>query len=279
MMSYKLDEILVAAIQISSVPRDIETNLRLIEKAIENACTDKPLLNLVVLPELVTTGFILGSDTKDFADYSNGLQFVFLASIAKNYQIHIAYGYIERGKSGKIYDSQAMISDTGELLANYQKIHLTEHEYETFSPGQELVIADTKFGKIGMMICWDIAFPELARLYSLKGCNLLVVSSAWGKPYGYSLRHFAISRSMDNSIGLIVSNTSGSSSGFGFVGESAIYDSTGRIVNELDDNPGCIISKVDFDRQEKYKNNFYSMLEERRTDIYGIVDKKTQEIL
>jgi len=269
-MSQLTEKIQVAALQISSQPGQVEKNLALIEQAITQACFNNNHLDLIVLPELVISGFILGTEAACFATDVESTAFCFLANLAKQYQVHIVYGYIEKDLSGALYDSQAMVSDQGVLIANYRKIHLTEFELDTFTPGNKLVIAETKFGKIGMMICWDIAFPEMARLYTLNECMLLVVSSAWEKPHAHALKNFAIARAIDNTFCVIVSNTSGRCSGFEFVGESAIYDATGRIINALDDQPGVVIAKINFQQQINHRDGFYSMLKERRKDIYQL---------
>lgn len=269
-MSQVTEKIQVAALQISSQPGQVAQNLALIEQAITQACSNNNQLDLIVLPELVISGFILGPDAARFAMDVEGTPFRFLANLAKQYQVHIVYGYIEKDVSGALYDSQAMVSDQGVLIANYRKIHLTEFELDTFTPGSKLVIADTKLGKIGMMICWDIAFPEMARLYTLNGCMLLAVSSAWEKPHEHPLKQFSIARAIDNTLCVIVSNMSGRSSGFEFVGESAIYDATGRIINALDDQPGVVIETINFQEQINHRDNFYSMLKERRKDIYQL---------
>ncbi|MFT6349534.1 MAG: putative amidohydrolase [Psychromonas sp.] len=269
-MSQLTEKIQVAALQISSQPGQVEKNLLLIEQAITQACTNNNQLDLIVLPELVISGFILGNDAARFAMDVEGAQFRFLANLAKQYQVHIVYGYIEKDVSGSLYNSQAIVSDQGILIANYRKIHLTEFELETFSPGNQLVIADTKFGKIGMMICWDIAFPEMARLYTLNGCILLSVSSAWEKPHDHALKLFSMARAIDNTLYVIVSNTSGRSSGFEFVGESAIYDPTGRIIKTLDDQSGVVMATINFQEQINHRDDFYSMLKERRKDIYQL---------
>jgi predicted amidohydrolase len=269
-MSQLTEKIQVAALQISSQPGQVAQNLALIEQAITQSCLNNNQLDLIVLPELVVSGFILGTDAARFATDVEGTAFRFLAHLAKQYQVHIVYGYIEKDVSGALYDSQAMVSDQGVLIANYRKIHLTEFELDTFTPGSKLVIADTKLGKIGMMICWDIAFPEMARLYTLNGCMLLAVSSAWEKPHEHALKQFSIARAIDNTLCVIVSNMSGRNSGFEFVGESAIYDATGRIINALDDQPGVVIETINFQEQMNHRENFYSMLKERRKDIYQL---------
>ena len=265
-----------ACVQMASELGDKHTNLSTMRRWVQKICGEHPNLRLVVFPELVTTGFILGEKACEAAELHDGEHLGFISKLAAEYQVHIVYGYVERGAGGGIYDSQQLVSDQGKPLLNYRKIHLTEFEKSTFSAGHELAVVDTALGKIGMQICWDLAFPELSRLQALQGCDLLVASSAWESPYAPELQKFSMARAIDNTLHLVVSNSVGECSGFNFSGHSGIYDPTGEALSQLQDQAGYSIALIDPIIQRQCRNGFFSMLKERRLDVYSLNNESDQ---
>jgi len=258
-----------AAVQMASAAGDIEENLTVMRQWVQRLCNEHADLKLIVFPEFVTTGFVLGKQAKALAESMDGKQFQSLAVLAAEFGVHIIYGYAERDSDGHIYDSLTLISDQGQRLANYRKIHMTEFEKETFTAGKEVLTVDTALGRIGLLICWDLAFPELVRMQALQGCDLIVASSAWENPYGEDMHKFSQAKAIDNVIHVVVSNSIGTCSGFEFAGKSAIYDPTGNVKSQLNSEAGYALALIDPELQKQHREGFYKMLSERRVDIYG----------
>lgn len=105
------------------------------------------------------------------------------AEIAKNYNVMILAGLV-RKEHGKLYNSTVFWGRDGKVIDVYHKIHLAGDESKVFVPGEKLHVVDTEFGRIGMAICWDMQFPEMARWLARKGCDLIVCPT-WGWEWIY----------------------------------------------------------------------------------------------
>ena len=105
------------------------------------------------------------------------------AEIAKNYNVMILAGLV-RKENGKLYNSTVFWGRDGKVIDVYHKIHLAGDESKVFVPGEKLHVVDTEFGRIGMAICWDMQFPEMARGLARKGCDLIVCPT-WGWEWIY----------------------------------------------------------------------------------------------
>lgn len=105
------------------------------------------------------------------------------AEIAKNYNVMILAGLV-RKEHGKLYNSTVFWGRDGKVIDVYHKIHLAGDESKVFVPGEKLHVVDTEFGRIGMAICWDMQFPEMARNLARKGCDLIVCPT-WGWEWIY----------------------------------------------------------------------------------------------
>ena len=105
------------------------------------------------------------------------------AEIAKNYNVMILAGLV-RKEHGKLYNSTVFWGRDGKVIDVYHKIHLAGDESKVFVPGEKLHVVDTEFGRIGMAICWDMQFPEMARGLARKGCDLIVCPT-WGWEWIY----------------------------------------------------------------------------------------------
>lgn len=105
------------------------------------------------------------------------------AAIAANYHVMILAGLV-RKENGKLYNSTVFWGRDGKVIDVYHKIHLAGDEPEVFVAGDRLHTVDTEFGRIGMAICWDMQFPEMARNLARKGCDLIVCPT-WGWEWIY----------------------------------------------------------------------------------------------
>ena len=117
-----------------------------------------------------------------------------------------------------------------------------------------------------MMICWDMAFPELARALKLKGADLLIASAAWETPEDHSYEQFARSRALDNCTPLVASNWHGKTKDFEFFGKPLILSCEAKPVGV--DAGWYTIADVDLAEGKRLSESFYSMVDERRTDVY-----------
>jgi len=259
----------IALAQISTIPRNINDNI-LKMKAIANECRKNfPDVRLLLFPELCTTGYFLSEELKSVAQTRNGSIFAEISRLAQTVQMYIAYGYVETDDTGNLYNSLMLIAPNGKYLDNYRKIHLTPLEKNWFTPGSGLVVVDIDLGRIGLMICWDLAFPELARLLAVRGANLLLAPCAWEFPFDEPFQKFCMARVLDNTVYVAACNQVGSTSSFHFFGRSSVHEPDGNIIEMATNHEQqIIVTTIDERRQHQLKQTFYTMMSERRIDLY-----------
>ena len=140
--------------------------------------------DLIVFPELAYTGYFLESyELQKLAEPVDGPFVQQLCKKAKEKRIHIIAGYAESGLvPGKMYNSCVFVDDEGKVIENMQKFYAWGQEKLKFAEGKRLPVVETKLGKIGMLICYDVEYPEPARVEALKGAEIIVCSAVWSIP-------------------------------------------------------------------------------------------------
>jgi predicted amidohydrolase len=136
---------------------------------------------VIVLPELVTSGYMFES-AEEAASLAVAPDHEILrewAQLARRHGVIIAGGFAERGEEGQTYNSAAVIDESG-LRAVYRKLHLWDREKLWFAPGElPPPVIDTSVGKLSVIVCYDVEFPELTRMVALAGTQLLLVPTNW----------------------------------------------------------------------------------------------------
>lgn len=206
----------IAVVQFRITPQNPELNLKRIEKFIEQAVSRSA--HVIIFPEDCVTGSIFGDRNKldhDFS-YRNAFQ-----KFAKKYKIDIVAGSFMEGTPRGAFSSSYYIDSRGKVLARYQKSNLYHSERYFLNPGTEIAVFDTKYGKAGIVICWDIMFPELFRRMVAAGVQIIYCPSYWYEEIaGTSLKHnsksqqdlidaVAATRATENNIIFVYANAAG----------------------------------------------------------------------
>ncbi len=250
---------------------NVSDNLHLMESHINRCMQENPETKFILFPEAAAGGYIFSEDhVRNKAESADGPSFRFLSGLAKKFELYIGYGFIEK-KDGKIFNSLNLISHEGELLATYQKMHLTPLEKHLFSAGDKLVTVKTELGTFGLMICWDMAFPELARLLEQQGADVILAPSAWERPYEGSYCRMAAARAMDNTVYLATCNYTDDDEDIQFFGRSAVYGPDGeRLSGSQIEESSVVTAEIDLAKRQELKGKFYSMRSDERIDLYEI---------
>jgi omega-amidase len=221
----------IAAAQISCMLGDFSANLRKVRDFAVLA--KKSGAELIVFPEMVDTGYSMPVIQKHAKKWSDGAV-PELQEIAKETSIAIAGGISDRD-GASIFNSQVLVNAQGEVVAKYRKTHLVAaaplDERVCLSPGNKFV--SCKIGKfnVGLSICYDLRFPEMARtLVVERGANVIVNSSAWPVVRAEHLRILALARAVENQSYFIIANRVGTDDGVTFCGSSLIIDPFGAIL-------------------------------------------------
>jgi predicted amidohydrolase len=130
-------------------------------KFVDKICTEQNV-DLIVFPELATTGYELGLHFTEVAERVPGHAVNLLAQRAADYSTHIVFGMVTKEKVESIlYNAAIVIGPDGEMLGEYRKLHLPGEERLAFRPGYRLPVFETAFGQIGVLLGWDLAFPGI----------------------------------------------------------------------------------------------------------------------
>ncbi len=212
----------IALLQSSGRLREVERNLEEIEAAALRAA--EAGARLLVCPELFLTGYAIGDDVRVLAEVANGPSAERIAGIAASAGVAIVYGYPERGVSGEVYNSAQLVGADGRALANYRKAHLFgEFERAVFTAGDVPVVqAEWSGFRIGMVICYDVEFPETVRAHALAGTDLLVVPTAQMRPFEFVCQTIIPARAFENQLYVAYVNRNGLEGEFEFVGLSCL---------------------------------------------------------
>lgn len=172
----------VALGQLQAIQGDTKENLGKMLKYIDQAAAQGA--DIVCFPELAYTGYFLESEElQRLAEPVDGPFVQTLRKAAKSRGIHIIAGYAESVHiPGRMYNSCVFIDDNGEVIGNMRKVNAWGQEKLKFCEGDSFPVINTKFGKIGMLICYDVEFPEPSRIEALKGAELVFCSAVWSIP-------------------------------------------------------------------------------------------------
>lgn len=170
------DAITVAAIQMEIVPLEVEKNLKKAEELLlELLAKHQP--QLVVFPEDCITGPI--PQNLEYALLPSDPAIQHFQQLARQHQLHIVCGSFIQKVGEQHYNTSLLIDDTGEIILEYHKNHPWTTERSYITPGNDAPVVHTKLGVIGLMICWDLAFPEVARQLTKQGADIICCPSYW----------------------------------------------------------------------------------------------------
>jgi N-carbamoylputrescine amidase len=238
---------------------------------------------IVCLQELFNTRYIAqsvtpeGYDTAESADNDTLRK---MAQIAAELNIVLIVPFYEKAGRGIYFNSAAVIDADGSLLGITRKNHIPDgpqyHEKYYFIPGNTgYPVYETKYGIIGVGICWDEWFPEVARILTLQGAEMLFYPSAIGsEPDNPELStHCAwekviSSHGITNGLFVAAVNRVGQENNMTFYGGSFVSDPLGTILKSLGEEEGILIQEIDLSRID-FARNLLQFLRDRRTDTYG----------
>ncbi|MEU0115309.1 carbon-nitrogen hydrolase family protein [Streptomyces bobili] len=211
----------IALLQSSGRPGSVVENLKVLDEAAGRAAAAGA--GLLVAPEMFLTGYAIGDDIAHLAEPADGDSADAVADLAGRHGLAVAYGYPERDGE-TVYNSAQLISADGVRLANYRKTHLFGcFERDHFTPGDQPVVQAELGGlTIGVMICYDVEFPENVRAHALAGTGLLVVPTAQMHPFQFVAESMIPVRAFENQMYVAYVNRVGQEGEFEFVGLSTL---------------------------------------------------------
>ncbi|MEV6943611.1 carbon-nitrogen hydrolase family protein [Streptomyces sp. NPDC051172] len=256
-----------ALLQSSGRPGSVAENLKVLDAAARRAAAAGALL--LAAPEMFLTGYAIGDDIGRLAEPADGESADAIADIAGRHGLAIAYGYPERD-GATVFNSAQLISAEGIRLANYRKTHLFGcFERDHFTPGEQPVVQAELGGlTVGLMICYDVEFPENVRAHALAGTDLLVVPTAQMHPFQFVAESMIPVRAWENQLYVAYVNRVGQEGEFDFVGLSALAGPDGVARARAGRGEELVFADADpaFLAASREANPY---LEDRRPGLYG----------
>ncbi|OIK15977.1 hypothetical protein BIV60_06730 [Bacillus sp. MUM 116] len=256
----------IALAQLAVADGNKEENLNKMASAIMKAFEQSA--DLLVLPELNLTGLVSKEQLIGIAEAREGESFKRIQSMLADSPVSVLYSFPEYVSDGEIYITSCLVGKDGKALAYYRKTHLFAEENELFSKGNELKTVRYDGLTMGMLTCYDIEFPEPARVLALQGANLLIVNSANMAPYEYIHRLFSQARALENQLFVVYCNRIGANGKYEYHGQSAVIGPDGKIIAEISDDVETLqIIDLSFENLKK-SNAVFDYLADRRRELY-----------
>ncbi|MFJ9350419.1 carbon-nitrogen hydrolase family protein [Streptomyces sp. NPDC101237] len=256
-----------ALLQSSGRPGSTVENLKALDDAVGRAAAEGAAL--LVAPEMFLTGYAIGGDVARLAEPADGDCADAIAELAHRHGVAIAYGYPERA-GDVVHNSAQLISADGTRLANYRKTHLFGgFERDHFTPGDQPVVqAELNGLTVGIMICYDVEFPEPVRAHALAGTDLLLVPTANMHPFQFVAESLVPVRAWENQMYVAYVNRAGQEGEFEFFGLSGLSGPDGVTRARAGRGEELLVADVDpaLLAASREANPY---LKDRRPGLYG----------
>jgi predicted amidohydrolase len=272
----------IACVQMDVVYGDIPATISKVGQWIGKAAGERA--DIVLFPELVlSAGYALDERYRTIAETIPGPATETIAKYAQQGKLNVVVGIAERTESGALFDSAVLFNREGQMLGTYRKSHTYPPTESIFRRGEQLPIFRTDFGTVGLLICYDLEFPETARTLALQGAEVifnLVADWPEGVP-GLPERIFDISfrsRALENRIILAVCNRVGDDPDLKshFYGLSRIIGTQGEIIASADQGEKMILAEVDLEEASRERET-YNYFQNRRPELYKMLSQEGRQ--
>jgi 5-aminopentanamidase len=254
----------VAAWQCQPGPLDVEGNLRRLDEICATAAARQ--VAVLVTPEMFASGYGLTPDqVSSLAEDPGGPTEAAVAQIARRHRLAIVYGHPQSAASGRPYNAATLVGPDGVVRGRHRKAHLFGAVDRTlFSPSPERPAAfDFDGSRVGLLICYDVEFPEAVRRLAVDGARTVLVPTANMVGYEFVQQLLVRARACENGCGLVYANYCGADDLFEYNGRSVICGPGGEVLAEAGaQGEELIVADLPGESAGTY-------LADRRADLYG----------
>ena len=269
----------VALVQMKPVFADLNANLQFALSKLQHASEEGAAL--VVFPECALSGYVFDTyeEAMQHADAIPGIATAALASACKRLNLFVVIGMLE--KDGiDLYNSAVVIGPEG-IIAKYRKCHLPFVGLDRFTKtGSELCIVDLPFAKAGVLICYDLRFPEAVRSLALQGADVLILPTNWPSGSENNPDFLTRARAVENRMYVLACDRVGKEQGAEFIGRSQAVAPNGTVLGEADGTSEAVLY-VEIDPELARKKRTvnipgvyeFDAIADRRPELYGELTK------
>lgn len=257
----------VACLQMDMVFCSPEENFRKAEALIAQAMEQNP--DVLVLPETWNTGFFPRENLSQLCDRDGSGVKECIGTLAKKYRVNIVAGSVSNLRDNRIYNTAFVFDREGACIACYDKIHLFSpaEEQKFYTPGDKLCRFILDGVPCGLVICYDIRFPELTRSLALAGTDVLFMVAQWSNERLSHLQNLTVARAIENQMFVVCCNSCGTAGQTVYGGNSAIIDPWGQTLAQAGMQEEIISAQLDIDKLQPIRNTI-PVFRDRRPELY-----------
>ncbi len=258
----------VCAIQFDIASGDPARNRSEVERFVRSAAGAHPRPDVIILPEMWNTAYSL-DNIESLADVDGEPTRSMMSRLSSELAVNIVAGSIADSRGGKVYNTTYVFDRRGDVIAQYSKIHLFSlmREGNYLEAGDTPVAVDIDGVCCGLIICYDLRFPELARSLAVAGAHVLFVPAQWPDPRLEHWRTLLIARAVENQMYVVGCNRVGTGEGACFPGHSMIVDPWGVIAAEAPGVQTVLTSDLDPAAVEAVRARL-PVFKDRRPGVY-----------
>ena len=237
--------------------------VRLIEEAMEGAP------DIVVLPETWNTGFFPKEGLSELSDRDCARVKAEIGALARKFRVNIVAGSVANVRDGKVYNTACVFDREGSCIGSYDKTHLFSPmgEEQYFAKGDHLCRFTLDGVRCGILICYDLRFPELSRSLALQGLDMLFVVSQWPKARIPHLQTLTAARAIENQVFLVCCNACGTAGDTRFGGSSCILDPLGNPIARAGETEQILTGECDLQIVTSIRGSI-PVFRDRRPELY-----------
>lgn len=263
------DKMKVSCIQMDMDFCSPEKNYKKVELLIVDALKNKP--DVIVLPEMWNTGFFPRENLEEYCDIDGQKTKTIIGGLAKKHNVNIVAGSIANKKGSKVYNTAYIFDRQGEIIGEYDKIHLFSpmDEDKYFTKGDNICTFTLDGKNCGIIICYDIRFPELTRTMALKGLDCMFVVSQWPDVRIAHLQTLVKSRAIENQMYVVCCNSCSKAENVVYGGSSMVVSPWGEEIVVAENTEQVITAEIDYTVVENIRKSI-NVFSDRRNEIYEL---------
>lgn len=259
----------ISCLQMDVIPSQPDVNYAHAAHLIEGAMAENP--DVIVLPETWDISYLPKDASRQMCDTNCRRVSAEIGALARKFGVNIVAGSVSNQRGGKLYNTACVFDRLGNLVATYDKTHLFSHSHEDtiYQKGEDLCTFTLDGVRCGVIICYDVRFPELTRTMCLDGMDLLFVVCQWPKARTNLMQNLSMTRAIENQMFVVCCNACGTAGEKVCGGSSAIFAPMGEILASATDEEEIITADCNLEKLQKIRNAF-PVFRDRRPELYRL---------